>query len=83
MSRILFAALAASLTLTTAAVAADAPGVTATEIKVGATFPFSGPASALGNAGKGLIAYVNQINDRGGINGRKINLITYDDAYSP
>ena len=83
MSRIVFAALAASLTLTTAAVAADAPGVTATEIKVGATFPFSGPASALGNAGKGLIAYVNQINDRGGINGRKINLITYDDAYSP
>lgn len=79
----LFAALAASLTLTTAAVAADAPGVTATEIKVGATFPFSGPASALGNAGKGLIAYVNQVNDRGGINGRKINLITYDDAYSP
>ena len=83
MSRILFAALAASLTLTTAAVAADAPGVTATEIKVGATFPFSGPASSLGNAGKGLIAYVNQVNDRGGINGRKINLITYDDAYSP
>ncbi|NGX97430.1 MAG: ABC transporter substrate-binding protein [Candidatus Afipia apatlaquensis] len=83
MSRMLFAALAASLTLTTAAVAADAPGVTATEIKVGATFPFSGPASALGNAGKGLIAYVNQVNDRGGINGRKINLITYDDAYSP
>ncbi len=83
MSRMLFAALAASLTLTTAAAAADAPGVTATEIKVGATFPFSGPASALGNAGKGLIAYVNQVNDRGGINGRKINLITYDDAYSP
>jgi len=83
MSRILFAALAASLTLTTAAIAADAPGVTATEIKVGATFPFSGPASSLGNTGKGLIAYVNQLNDRGGINGRKINLITYDDAYSP
>ncbi|MBL2957010.1 branched-chain amino acid ABC transporter substrate-binding protein, partial [Klebsiella pneumoniae] len=50
MSRILFAALAASLTMTTAAVAADAPGVTATEIKFGATFPFSGPASSLGNA---------------------------------
>ena len=83
MSRILFAALAASLTLTTAAVAADAPGVTATEIKVGATFPFSGPASALGNAGKGLIAYVNQINDRGGINGRMITYISYDDSYSP
>lgn len=83
MSRMLFAALAASLTLTTAAVAADAPGVTATEIKVGATFPFSGPASSLGNAGKGLIAYVNSLNDRGGVSGRKVNLITYDDAFSP
>jgi len=49
----------------------------------GATFPFSGPASPLSNTGKGLIAYINSINERGGINGRKINLITYDDAYSP
>jgi branched-chain amino acid transport system substrate-binding protein len=63
--------------------AGNTPGVTETEIKVGATFPFSGPASSLGNTGKGLIAHVNSINDRGGINGRKINLITYDDAYSP
>jgi len=62
---------------------ADAPGVTATEIKVGATFPFSGPASALGAVGKALIAYVNLINDNGGVNGRKINLIALDDAYSP
>ncbi|MBR0713866.1 ABC transporter substrate-binding protein [Bradyrhizobium liaoningense] len=62
---------------------ADAPGVTESEIKVGATFPFSGPASPLSNTGKGLIAYVRSINDRGGINGRKINLVTYDDAYSP
>src|SRR4051794_12500040 len=62
---------------------AQTVGVTKTEIKVGATFPFSGPASPLSNTGKGLIAYVNSINDRGGINGRKINLITYDDAYSP
>src|SRR3954452_11448783 len=62
---------------------ADTPGISATEIKVGATFPFSGPASPLSNTGKGLIAYVKLINDRGGINGRKINLITYDDAYSP
>lgn len=65
------------------AFAGNAPGVTATEIKVGAIFPFSGPASALGNVGKALIAYVNLINDRGGVNGRKINLITADDAYSP
>ncbi len=65
------------------AFAGNAPGVTATEIKVGAIFPFSGPASALGNVGKALIAYVNLINDNGGVNGRKINLITADDAYSP
>lgn len=58
-------------------------GVTPTEIKIGATFPYSGPASPLSNTGKGLIAYVNSINDRGGIGGRKINLITYDDAYNP
>ncbi len=84
MSKKLLVTLAASLAMTVAAFAADnAPGVTATEIKVGATFPFSGPASSLGNSGKGLIAYINQINDRGGINGRKINFITYDDAYSP
>jgi ABC-type branched-subunit amino acid transport system substrate-binding protein len=65
------------------ALAGNAPGVTATEIKVGAIFPFSGPASALGNVGKALIAYVNLINDKGGVNGRKIDLITADDAYSP
>ncbi|MHC2565759.1 ABC-type branched-subunit amino acid transport system substrate-binding protein [Bradyrhizobium liaoningense] len=62
---------------------AETPGVTSTEVKIGATFPFSGPASPLSNTGKGLIAYINAINDRGGISGRKINLITYDDAYSP
>jgi branched-chain amino acid transport system substrate-binding protein len=83
MSKKFLVTLAASLAMTAAAIAADAPGVTATEIKVGATFPFSGPASSLGNSGKGLIAYVNSLNDRGGVNGRKINLITYDDAFSP
>ncbi|RXG85890.1 ABC transporter substrate-binding protein [Bradyrhizobium vignae] len=62
---------------------ADTPGVTESEIKIGATFPFSGPASPLSNTGKGLIAYVRSINDHGGVNGRKINLVTYDDAYSP
>ena len=71
------------LAVATPAYAADAPGVTKTEIKIGATFPFSGPASSLGNNGRGLMAYVQSINDRGGINGRKINLITLDDAYSP
>jgi ABC-type branched-subunit amino acid transport system substrate-binding protein len=63
--------------------AADAPGVTAAEIKIGGIFPFSGSASALGVVGKGLQAYVQSINDRGGINGRKVNYIAQDDAYSP
>ena len=64
--------------------AEEAPvGVSATEIKIGATFPFSGPASGLANSGRGLMAYVQSVNDRGGINGRKINLIALDDAYSP
>src|SRR3954453_21056971 len=63
--------------------AADAPGVTATEIKIGGIFPFSGPASSIGLVGRGILAYVQSINDRGGINGRKISYIAYDDAYSP
>jgi ABC-type branched-subunit amino acid transport system substrate-binding protein len=63
--------------------AADTTGVTATEIKIGATFPYSGPASALGNVGKALAAYVTYINERGGVNGRKIKLLDLDDAYSP
>ena len=62
------------------ALAADAPGVTATEIKIGGVFPFSGPASSIGLVGKGVLAYVQSINDRGGINGRKINYIAMDDA---
>lgn len=59
------------------------PGVTDTEIKVGNTFPYSGPASAYGAVGKALVAYVAMINDQGGINGRKINMISLDDGYSP
>jgi branched-chain amino acid transport system substrate-binding protein len=65
------------------AFAENAPGVTATEIKVGGTFPFSGPVSAVGTVGKGLLAYVSYLNDRGGVGGRKINYIALDDAYSP
>jgi branched-chain amino acid transport system substrate-binding protein len=63
--------------------AEDAPGVTPAEIKIGGVYPFSGPASSIGLTGKGLVAYVQSINDRGGINGRKINYISLDDAYSP
>ena len=63
--------------------AADAPGVTATEIKIGQTEAYSGPASAYGAIGKGLTAYFKRMNDQGGIAGRKVNFISVDDAYSP
>ena len=79
----LASALALVLALSAPAFAADAPGVTATEIKIGGVYPFSGPASSIGLVGKGVLAYVQFINDRGGINGRKINYIAMDDAYSP
>jgi branched-chain amino acid transport system substrate-binding protein len=59
------------------------PGASDTEIKVGQTVPFSGPASAYASIGKTQAAYIKMINDQGGVNGRKINLIQYDDAYSP
>jgi branched-chain amino acid transport system substrate-binding protein len=58
-------------------------GATDTEIKIGNIMPYSGPASAYGVIGKTEAAYFRMINDKGGINGRKINFITYDDAYSP
>ena len=58
-------------------------GATDTEIKIGNIMPYSGPASAYGVIGKTEAAYFKKINDAGGINGRKINFITYDDAYSP
>ena len=58
-------------------------GATDTEIKIGNIIPYSGPASAYGLIGKTEAAYFNMINAQGGINGRKINFISYDDAYSP
>ncbi len=58
-------------------------GATDTEIKLGNTNPYSGPASAYGVIGKTIDAYFKKINAEGGINGRKINFISYDDAYSP
>jgi branched-chain amino acid transport system substrate-binding protein len=59
------------------------PGVTDTEIKIGNIMPYSGPASAYGMNGRVQAAYFRKINDEGGINGRKVNFISYDDAYSP
>jgi ABC-type branched-subunit amino acid transport system substrate-binding protein len=58
-------------------------GATDTEIKIGNIMPYSGPASAYGVEGKTEAAYFNKINAEGGINGRKVNFISYDDAYSP
>jgi branched-chain amino acid transport system substrate-binding protein len=58
-------------------------GATDTEIKIGNIMPYSGPASAYGVIGKAEQAYFNKINAEGGINGRKINFISYDDGYSP
>jgi branched-chain amino acid transport system substrate-binding protein len=63
--------------------AENAPGVTDTEIKIGQTMPYSGPVSAYGVIGRTELAYFKMINEQGGINGRKINLISVDDAYSP
>jgi branched-chain amino acid transport system substrate-binding protein len=88
-SRRLFLAGASALGLAIAATPALAQkgkydeGASDTEIKIGNTNPYSGPASAYGVIGKSIDAYFKKINDDGGINGRKINFVTYDDGYSP
>ncbi len=63
--------------------AANAPGVTDAEIKIGQTMPYSGPASAYGAIGRAEAAYFKMLNEQGGVNGRKINFISLDDGYSP
>ncbi len=85
---ILHLVTATALTLALSISAANAqkkydPGASDTEIKIGQTVPFSGPASAFALIGKTEAAYFKMINDQGGINGRKINLIQYDDVFSP
>src|ERR671931_619339 len=79
------AALVLAAILSTAASAQKKydTGASDTEIKIGNIMPYSGPASAYGVIGKTQQAYFNKINAEGGINGRKINFVTYDDAYSP
>ena len=79
----LAALLATSLAGTAEAQKKYDPGATDTEIKVGNIMPYSGPASAYATIGKTEAAYFNKINSEGGINGRKINFISYDDGYSP
>src|SRR5262249_61473949 len=59
------------------------PGVTDTELKIGTTTPYSGPASAYSAGAISATAYFAMINEQGGVNGRKINYISLDDAYSP
>lgn len=76
-------ALAMGLGASIAANAADAPGVSATEIKIGQTAALSGPAAAYGLLARANTAFFKMINDQGGINGRKINLVTADDEYVP
>ncbi|MCG2627484.1 ABC transporter substrate-binding protein [Bradyrhizobium sp. WYCCWR 13023] len=76
------ALIAATTSIATAQKKYDT-GATDTEIKIGNIMPYSGPASAYGIIGRTEAAYFKKINDEGGINGRKINFISYDDAYSP
>jgi branched-chain amino acid transport system substrate-binding protein len=62
---------------------ASDPGITSSSIKLGGSYPFSGPASAYGTIAKGVQAYFKYVNDQGGVNGRKIEFVTYDDGYEP
>jgi branched-chain amino acid transport system substrate-binding protein len=82
-TRYLLGVSALALTIALPALAEDVPGVSATEIKLGQTMPYSGPASAYGTIGKAESAYFKMINEQDGVNGRKINFISLDDAYSP
>ena len=83
LSLSLCAFLAIETTATLAGEKINGPGVTDTEIKIGNLMPYSGPASGYSILGRVEAAYFKKINDEGGINGRKINFISYDDAFSP
>ena len=87
MKRIIVAGLSATGLLFATVLASTAgeygPGASDTEVKIGNTMPYSGPASAYGIIGKTEAAYFTMINEQGGINGRKINFISRDDGYSP
>jgi branched-chain amino acid transport system substrate-binding protein len=79
------AAVLAAALLSTSATAQKAygPGVSDKEILIGHINPYSGPASAYGTIGRSIAAYFKKVNDEGGVNGRQINMISYDDSYSP
>jgi len=81
--RILFGCLLASGAMAMSAAAENAPGVTDAEIKIGQTMPYTGPGAWFSSLGLAEKAYLQMINDQGGINGRKINLISVDDGFLP
>src|SRR5580692_5589078 len=83
LKKSLLATVLLAVTVALQAVAADTPGVTATEIKIGNTSPYSGPASAASVIAKLETAFFKMVNDQGGVAGRKINFISLDDGYSP
>src|SRR5712671_6744369 len=83
INRLTGVGVAAAFAFPTYSHAADMRGVTATEIRIGQTMPYSGPVSAFGALGKGEVGYFRMVNERGGINGRKVNLISLDDGYAP
>ncbi len=79
-------ALTAALALACSSASAQKkydPGASDTEIRIGQTMPYSGPASIYGEVGKTQAAYFRMVNDQGGVNGRKINFLSLDDGYSP
>src|SRR5438309_2339429 len=82
-SLVALAAIAAMIATAAHAQKKYDPGASDTEIKIGNIMPYSGPASAYGTIGKVEAAYFNKINAEGGINGRRINFISYDDSFSP
>ena len=83
MLRILLGCLLVSVAMASRGAAENAPGVTDSEIKIGQTMPYTGPAARFSALGLAEMAYLKMINDQGGVNGRKVNLISVDDGYLP
>ena len=83
MKALLVGVMAAALSVPAMAQKKYDTGANDKEIKIGNTNPYSGPASAYGQIGKAIAAYFKMVNDQGGVNGRKINFVSYDDSYSP
>jgi len=83
MKALLVGVMAATLSVPAMAQKKYDTGANDKEIKIGNTNPYSGPASAYGQIGKAIAAYFKMVNDQGGVNGRKINFVSYDDSYSP